>query len=175
MSTHDMYTKPTTPMNNNALSISGMYDPLTQLYNKELFTQVADSLLRISIRQKMPVSLAMIYFAHYASLKDKYGNSAADNLIRESAHLLQSISRDSDVLSHYSEDKFALLLYNCNYISSKIVAERIQKHVKEDLGNQQHEVSITIGLAEFDARYASSKDNISDQLVHDALESLTKV
>ncbi len=167
-----MYTKEASSANNDALRLSEVYDPLTDLYNRALFTQVANSLLRISIRQKMPVSIAIIGLDHFSALEDKFGTSEVNTLVKESADLLKSISRDSDVLSHFDEDKFAVLLYNCNYQSSHIVADRIQTKVKGDLFIQNQPITVSIGLAEFDGRTTGSGGDISAQLITDGLKAL---
>lgn len=165
-----MYSKETSSVSNDTLHLSEVYDPLTDLYNRPLFTQVANSLLRISIRQKMPVSIAIISLDNFSELGEKFGIAAVTALIKESADLLKSISRDSDVLSHFDDDQFALLLYNCNYQSSHIVAERIQKNIRGNLFIQDQQITVSIGLAEFDGR--GNGGDISAQLIADGLKAL---
>ncbi|MDC0609939.1 GGDEF domain-containing protein [Vibrio sp.] len=167
-----MYENSTQSTRQRSLNESGMYDSLTHLYSKPLFIQVVDSLLRISKRQQMPVSLAMISINRFHELEDKYGASECESVVKNGADIIKSISRDSDVLSHFNVDTFALLLYNCNYDSTQIVMDRIYSNVNGHLSIQQHPVTISVGRAEFDAQKVSSPDCLSEHLINTALTSL---
>lgn len=154
---------------NSHSALSGIYDPLTDLYNRNLFIQVSNALLRISIRQKMPVCIAMISLDRF----DEMESSETDTVVKASADLLKQVTRDSDVLSHFDKDKFALLLYNCNHQSSKMVADRIHHQIQDHIEFHNQPVSISIGLAEFDNSLSERLENLSDQLVEDALHAMT--
>lgn len=155
-------------VNSTHSALSDIYDPLTDLYNRHLFVQVSDALLRISIRQKMPVCIAMISLDDC----DEMEHAEMELLVRRSAELLKKVTRDSDVLAHFDKDKFALLLYNCSQQSSKMVADRVHHQIKEHIEFGDQPVSISIGLAEFDINLAGTRNNLSDQLVEDALDSM---
>lgn len=172
-----MYNKIASPVNStNAAPLSSpsvaVFDPLTNLYNKPLFIQVMESLLKISMRQKMPVSLAIMSIDHYARIGNKYGPQKTNHLIQKCADLIKSISRDSDVLSHFDDDTFAFLLYNCSYQSSKIVAERLHNHIEGHIDINHHPITISVGTAEFNEKTASIHTNISDELLSEALKAL---
>jgi len=168
----------TLPINSNSSHNSGMYNPLTEMYNKPLFIQVMESLLRISIRQHMPVSLAITSIDHYSELCEKYNENETDNLIKDSANLIKSISRDSDVLAHFEGDLFALLLYNCNHHSSKNAAERLRVHIEKNLHMAHEHITVSIGLATFGESSAEGKGqtmkDISEGLILGSLHSLEK-
>lgn len=160
---------------NPSPDLIGMYDPLTELYNRPLFIQVAESLLRISIRQQMPVSLAIVNIDHYEELCEELGHQEANNLIKECANIIKNISRDSDVLAHFEEDQFALLLYNCNQPSSQFAADRLRAQLEDALSTEQA-IHISIGLATFSGYVHSDKQNhgqvLSETLITNALHSL---
>jgi len=85
-------------------------DPLTGLGNhrafqEELTRQVADS-----VRQKQPLSLAMIDLDDLKRLNDTEGHAAGDQLLANVGRLIRATNRASDRSFRIGGDEFALLL-----------------------------------------------------------------
>ncbi len=85
-------------------------DPLTGLGNhrafqEELARQVADS-----VRQKRPLSLAMIDLDDLKRLNDTEGHAAGDQLLSTVGRLIRATNRASDRSFRIGGDEFALLL-----------------------------------------------------------------
>jgi len=85
-------------------------DPLTGLGNnrafqEELARQVADS-----VRQKRPLSLAMIDLDDLKHLNDTEGHAAGDQLLATVGRLIRATNRASDRSFRIGGDEFALLL-----------------------------------------------------------------
>ncbi|MDG3087254.1 GGDEF domain-containing protein [Vibrio hannami] len=161
---------------NRPTPMPGMYDPLTALYNKTLFIQVMESLLRISVRQHMPVTLVIASIDNYSGMACKYSEDDIDDMVRESADLIKAVSRDSDVLGHIETDQFALLLYNCDCKSSAIAIERLSNQVEESVIIGDEKITLNFGTATFgeshNAGRGQSVSAIADYLMTNALESL---
>lgn len=172
-------TRESLSMTHSSADILSMYDPLTELYNKPLFIQVMESLLCISMRQHMPVSLVIVSINDYDELLEEYGLSDAKHLLKECAEKIKSISRDSDILAHFEEDKFALLLYNCSYKSTSIPIERLRYKLEESSIADAKEVTVTIGVSTFGEEHNAGRgrsiQQISDSLVTSALSSLNNL
>lgn len=166
-------------MTSNPTEPLGMYDPLTELYNKPLFIQVMESLLSISMRQHMPVSLVIVSIDNYEDYYDEYSLSDTKNLLKEGAEIIKSLSRDSDVLAHFEEEKFALLLYNCSNKSASIPIERLRHNLEENLIIGEEKVTVTMGTSTFGEEHNAGRGKqlreISDDLVTTALLSLNNL
>ncbi|WP_375752832.1 GGDEF domain-containing protein [Vibrio sp. HN007] len=156
--------------------IPGMYDPLTELYNRPLFVQVMESLLRISIRQHMPVTLAIASIKNFSELKDLHTEDEIDTLVKNSADVIKAVSRDSDVLGHIEEDQFALLLYNCDSKNSHIAIDRLRSQVWDKVQIDDENVDLVVGQATFGESHNAGSGQaisaISDYLFSNALKSL---
>ena len=169
-------TKDAVSADNNDTQVSGLYDPLTELYNKPLFIQVMESLLRISMRQRMPVSLVIACIDHYSELREKYGLPQAHHLIKSGADTIKSLSRDSDILAHFEESQFALLLYNCNQQNATKVTERLCSEIESNLSINDEKITFNVGLSTFgetnDGNNKTAKQ-VAEELISGALRDLS--
>ncbi|MBF9000862.1 MULTISPECIES: GGDEF domain-containing protein [Vibrio] len=165
-----MYSNQSNMVNANTQTMASIFDPLTDLYNRHLFLQVSNSLLKISLRQRMPVSVAMVSLEHVSDTAHLEIDEAQE-IIKQSADLLKSITRDSDTLSHFDDYVFGLLLYNCTYQQSHIVANRINAKLEGRLSFRNQPVTIAIGLAEFDRNFADNQ-HLSEHMVEEALSDM---
>ncbi|MDB1123249.1 GGDEF domain-containing protein [Vibrio algarum] len=168
-------TNETLSMSQSSSDIPSAYDPLTGLYNKALFIQVMASLLCIARRQHMPVSLLIVNI-DYDNIVDEYSLSDTKNLLKESADLIKSVLRDSDTLAYFEEDKFAVLLYNCDNKSTTIPIQRLRNQLESKLIIGDKKVGITFGFSTFGENYNSDRGRpikeVSNCLVTNALLSL---
>jgi diguanylate cyclase (GGDEF)-like protein len=105
-------------------------DPLTQLYNKEYFTQRLDEELRRSLRTGDPLTVAMIDVDLLKEINDTYGHQAGDAVIVGVARTIQETCRRSDVACRYGGDEFAVILPETTKTQARFFAERVMRAVK---------------------------------------------
>lgn len=169
------YTRETLAANRPPM-VPGMYDPITSLYNKPLFIQVMESLLRISVRQHMPVTLAIISIDKYTDIACQFSEDDVDTMLKESADLIKDVSRDSDVLGHIEADQFAVLLYNCDSRTVNIATDRLCSQIEENVMIGEENIKLNVGTATFgeshNAGSGQSVHAISHFLMTNALQAL---
>jgi diguanylate cyclase (GGDEF)-like protein len=105
-------------------------DPLTQLYNKEYFTQRLGEELRRSLRTGDPLTVAMVDMDLLKEINDTYGHQAGDAVIVAVAHTIQETCRRSDVACRYGGDEFAVILPETTKTQARFFAERVLRSVR---------------------------------------------
>ncbi len=159
----------------NKLRQLAYYDSLTELPNRQLFTEQLDMLLRIAQREKRTIALLFLDLDNFKRINDSLGHSAGDLLLREVALRLGQCVRDSDLLAKYVDsegkigvsrlggDEFTVVLNNIDkQETAATIAQRILESLQKPMVIEGHEVVVTpsvgIALAPRDA------DNVEDLL-----------
>lgn len=129
-----------------------LYDPLTDLPNRQLFY---DRLLQALARARRDQhGLAVLYLDldKFKEANDQLGHSAGDALLRDVAIRICTCVRDADTVVRIGGDEFVVLL---NGIESRLqawsVAEKIRHSLSQMFYWQNHsiEMSASIGVALF--------------------------
>ena len=106
-------------------------DPLTGLYSREhILRRVGEETSR-SVRYGNEVSLALIGLDDLDSFNATFGRHRGELLVAHMADILGVGVRDTDLLGHYEEGTFLLLLPHCGVASAVHVAERLRTFVRE--------------------------------------------
>lgn len=105
-------------------------DGLTRLYNKVFSEAALLRSLKSSLREGLPVSVAMTDIDHFKRVNDTYGHQAGDYVLSIIANLLKNAARDSDVVGRFGGEEFIVILENCDVTGAKIFAERFRKKVE---------------------------------------------
>jgi len=105
-------------------------DYLTGLYNRRYFNEIAQDLLHISKRKKKPFSVLMLDIDKFKSINDTYGHNVGDDVIKTLANTIIETVRESDVVSRYGGEEFALMLPFTDQKGAYKIAERIRTNVE---------------------------------------------
>jgi diguanylate cyclase (GGDEF)-like protein len=105
-------------------------DPLTQLYNKEYFTQRLGGELRRAVRSGDPLTVAMIDMDRLKEINDTFGHQAGDSVIVAVASAIRDTCRRSDVPCRYGGDEFAVILPETGKPQGRVFAERVMRAIQ---------------------------------------------
>ena len=121
-------------------------DALTGLQNKGTFDQD----LAHAVARGEPFSLLMVDLDDFKAVNDARGHQAGDDLLRRIAGWLRGSVRDSDTVSRYGGDEFALILPGTDAGGARTVAEKVRTAIAA-AGNADGSrgVSCSIGIATF--------------------------
>jgi diguanylate cyclase (GGDEF)-like protein len=100
-------------------------DPLTEIYNRRIFFEVANREITRSIRYHNPFSVIMIDLDRFKEVNDTYGHPAGDAVIKEVVRLIQLNLREIDTFARYGGDEFIILLPETGLVGGQKVADRI--------------------------------------------------
>lgn len=112
-------------------------DVMTKLPNKRGFISIANKILSLSIRNKIPVLLAFFKFNELKSINEEFGQSEGDHALIEFAQQLESSFLESDAIARLDEDEFVMLFTG----TSKENAEAKMTRFKTFLENRNNELN----------------------------------
>ncbi|MDR3750993.1 MAG: GGDEF domain-containing protein [Terracidiphilus sp.] len=83
-------------------------DELTGLYNRRGFYLLAEQGLRMAHRSNLPFSVLYIDVDNLKQINDSLGHTAGSEFLAETAEILQTTLRETDVLGRIGGDEFAI-------------------------------------------------------------------
>jgi len=89
-----------------------MRDELTGLWNRRYFNQFLNALLSRAANRRLYVSLLVFDVDDFKSYNDRYGHGAGDEILRETAKLMQTLVREHDVVARIGGDEFAVIFWD---------------------------------------------------------------
>jgi diguanylate cyclase (GGDEF)-like protein/PAS domain S-box-containing protein len=91
-------------------SYRAMHDVLTDLPNRELFDDRLKSSIEFAKRNHSHLAVVMLDLDYFKQANDTLGHQAGDDLLVEIAARLRKSIRESDMVSRFGGDEFAMLL-----------------------------------------------------------------
>lgn len=125
-------------------------DVMTGLRNRRGFFLQAEQSFKVAQRQKLT---SAVLFADIDGLKmvnDALGHDIGDQLIRDSAHVLQQSFRSSDVLSRLGGDEFSIFTLDAG--NTEAILTRIRGRIEAFNRNSSrpYQVAFSIGIVQCD-------------------------
>jgi diguanylate cyclase (GGDEF)-like protein len=134
---------------NRALTIQAMRDPLTGLYNRRAFEEIAYREIAGASRTGNPVSVLVLDIDRFKQVNDKYGHTAGDGVLKAVADTLRDGLRTEDFLCRWGGDEFCALLPRAKRDQAQNVAERVLKAFETfhfAFEGNQIEIALSIGI-----------------------------
>jgi diguanylate cyclase (GGDEF)-like protein len=106
-------------------------DDLTQLYNSRYLNQVLRRETKRASRSGRPLSLLFIDLDGFKAVNDTHGHLCGSRTLVEAAAVIKGSARETDVVSRFGGDEFALILPDTGGEGAFAVGERIRERVAE--------------------------------------------
>ncbi len=144
------------------ISAAALTDPLTGVLNRRGFIEAAERELARARRHDRPFTLAYIDVRNLKAVNDSQGHRAGDELLRQTARLLQGAARADDVVGRIGGDEMAMMLVEqdasgAEVVKRRIAAETAKRRVEMAL---RAPWDLTIGTA----AYPDDGDTVDDLL-----------
>jgi diguanylate cyclase (GGDEF)-like protein/PAS domain S-box-containing protein len=126
-----------------------LYDPLTGLPNRALFTDRLEHALEC----RAHTSATAVYFVdldRFKRINDSLGHASGDEVLREVARRLQGALRPEDTVARFGGDEFTILCESVGGVFEAVgVADRLQGSISEPIkaGGAELRLSASIGFA----------------------------
>jgi diguanylate cyclase (GGDEF)-like protein len=134
-----------------ALSLA-IGDELTGLSNRRGFEMLGERLLEAARRVGLPVTAVYADLDNMKPINDSYGHDAGDRALVETAAILSSVLRDSDLLARLGGDEFCAVLAGAEAQEAVAAAGRIEDalRTRNAATEEPFELSISVGMAAAD-------------------------
>jgi diguanylate cyclase (GGDEF)-like protein len=137
-------------------------DGLTGLANSRHFYNELKKEMERAERYSKPVSLILFDIDDFKKVNDSLGHQVGDNLLRELAQILPTLTRKSDLLARYGGEEFAVLLPETSREHALATAERIRAkvegHVYPGVDLPRGRMTISLGVATYPYDAATHRD-----------------
>jgi diguanylate cyclase (GGDEF)-like protein/PAS domain S-box-containing protein len=142
-----------------------LVDDLTGLYNRRGFITLATQQMKIADRLKRSLTLIFSDMDKLKEINDTFGHKEGDRALIDTASIMKSIFRVSDIVARIGGDEFVGLALN----SSETTGNAIQKRLRENLNAHNfqkirpYKLSMTLGIARYDPEKPCSLDDLLDK------------
>jgi diguanylate cyclase (GGDEF)-like protein len=142
-------------------------DGLTGLYNHRYFQERLEEELERASRFGREVALLMTDVDSFKEYNDSHGHPAGDVVLQEIAAVLRGAVRQSDIVSRYGGDEFAIIAPESDLTAAEALARRLMhavaSHRFHAMGiGSPVKLALSIGISSF-PRLAVGKSELIEQ------------
>jgi diguanylate cyclase len=137
-------------------------DALTGLANRRPFDEELAKRFAEWSRYGHNISLLLLDVDRFKDINDRYGHLTGDAILKQLANILRD-ARETDIVTRYGGEEFAIIMPHTDVAEAQIAAERIRQAIAaQSFVHDKVELSLTIsyGLAGFE-----SEDHIAEEII----------
>ena len=167
------YTKELKTLN-GALRERSIRDGLTGLFNHRHFYFVLRRDFLLSSRNHADLSCLLLDLDHFKEINDTHGHQFGDKVLKGVADRIMKGVRETDVVSRYGGEEFAILLPGTNIEGAQVIAEKVRTRIqnKPFLSNSVAvQVTVSIGVASCNRHHPPQPEDLlafADKALYDA-------
>ncbi len=142
------------------LKAMSLTDELTGLYNRRGFFTLLEQELKVIKRQRTRAFLLYADIDNFKKINDSFGHNKGDLMLVETAGILRSTFRESDVIGRLGGDEFAVFLIENEEAHVDLIIARLQKNIDAFNAREARscKLSMSLGVAPYNPEYFSSID-----------------
>ncbi len=169
-------TKGQVQQQNKELHYLATRDPLTGCLNRRSLSDQFEGLFDSAREAGTELSCFMVDLDHFKFVNDNHGHATGDEVIKLLAEILQSNTREGDLVGRYGGEEFCVVLPGQTIEIATTVAERIRLRMKDEstkLFEGGLRVTASIGVASIFDKPANPDEltNLADEALYVAKES----
>lgn len=132
---------------NGKLRELSIRDELTGLYNHRYLQERLVEEFTRAVRYSHPLSCILVDLDHFRRINETLGYGVGDEILKESADILQESSRLSDLIGRFGGEEFTLLLPHMDYQGTVELAKRLRELFAEhSFLNDSHQIAMTTSI-----------------------------
>lgn len=144
------------------LELLSKTDSLTKVFNRRAFKEVAEKKINEYLREPKSASLILLDLDYFKQINDEFGHNKGDEVLIKICRLIEDLLRKSDYLFRVGGEEFVILPDGTNLQQTINLANRIKDTVEAFNFIENHTVTISCGLAE----YNNTNDSLKDWYAH---------
>jgi len=143
------------------LSAQSMTDELTGLLNRRGFKSLAQHQVELAKKIKKGFYLFYCDLNDMKKINDRFGHNMGDKALKETAEILRSSFRKTDIIARVGGDEFVILAPEAIPESINVMLNRLNNNIdKQNLSNNSCKISLSIGYAYFNPDDSKTLDEI---------------
>jgi len=133
------------------LELMAVTDELTDLYNRRGFFTMLEQQLKVIKRTKEKAFLIYMDIDNFKNINDTLGHSTGDSALVDTANILKSTYRESDIIARLGGDEFVVFSEGKEGSDVKNAIGRLQVNIDDynSLKNRGYKLSMSIGIATY--------------------------
>ncbi len=159
------------------LEYQTLHDSLTGLPNRHMLENMLSDAIRAAELSMRPFALLMIDLDRFKEVNDTLGHEIGDQLLREIARRLATVSREPDGVARFGGDEFCMVIPNAVESDAREAASQIVAILDRaiEIGPHQLLVGASVGIALYpkDGETAQSLLQHADVAMYDAKRNRT--
>jgi len=122
-------------------------DPMTGIFNRRHFFELADSVFEQARRYNRPFSAIIFDADHYKEVNDAYGHLVGDDVLKQLTARCSGVMRQADIFGRYGGEEFVIVMPETGLTGALKMAERLRAAVAESpYYTEKGDVPATISL-----------------------------
>jgi two-component system cell cycle response regulator len=159
-------------------------DAGTEIFNRQYLTDFLNGEFKLAKLIGRPLSLIFYDLDFFKSVNDRYGHSAGDLVLKDSARVVKSVLRKDDILGRLGGEEFIVVLPSTPLAGAVDLAERIRLAVEAhafaltgDASGPQppptHRQTVSLGVAELHPAMAEARQllDAADRALYQAKQA----
>lgn len=126
-------------------------DPLTDLYQRDLFNDLAGRQIEITRRERTTFALLALDIDNLKAVNDRVGHAAGDSVLCAVAGVLTDALRGADISARFGGDEFVVLLPDLDQTQALETARRLHERIVRHPELVRHQliasVTASMGIA----------------------------
>ena len=124
-----------------------LFDPITGLANRSLFTDRIEHAIARMGRHHRPIAVLFLDIDGFKAINDRHGHEVGDQSLRAVGERLGSVLRPSDTLARIAGDEFAILLEDMvSPQAAEDVARRILSAFRRPVSLARRALTVTVSV-----------------------------
>ncbi|NEO88538.1 MAG: sensor domain-containing diguanylate cyclase, partial [Spirulina sp. SIO3F2] len=128
-------------------------DPLTGIYNRRSFLELAELELRKANQENRPLAMLMLDVDRFKWINDTFGHPYGDQVLKLISDTCQQTLRDGGLLGRFGGEEFAIVLPNTYMDMAQVIAECLRQAIEVLMVEQdQQTISLTVSIGATEQR-----------------------
>lgn len=123
-------------------------DPLTNIYNRQMFNKMIIRETENKKRHSDALSLIMFDIDHFKAVNDTYGHDIGDKVLITLTQLITKQLRQNDVFARWGGEEFMILLPRTNGDVAYNKAQELRKAIEEYSDEVIPSITVSFGITE---------------------------
>jgi len=147
-------------------------DPLTNIYNRRVFDEIANKEWERAKRIKSPLTIVLFDVDHFKKINDTHGHMIGDQVLTNLAKLCLSNMRNMDIIARYGGEEFIILMPDTDSGSAYPTIERLRNYIEKTQMTTHEGQGINITISAGIVTWAGLDDLGVQTLIHNADQAL---